>query len=75
MSELTIKTEIKDLIEQERDLTILNAIKALLKKTSLDTTLRDKLSERAIHSEDDIIQGRILTKAEIIKQTNKLIKK
>ena len=70
-----IKTELKELIEQERDLTILKAIKALLKKTTLDTTLREKLTQRAIRSEEDIKDGRVLSRSEIIKKTDKLIQK
>ena len=75
MSTVTIKTELKELIEQERDLTILKAIKALLKKTTLDTTLREKLTQRAIRSEEDIKDGRVLSRSEIIKKTDKLIQK
>ncbi len=75
MSAITIKTELKELIERERDLTILKAIKALLKKTTLDTVLREKLTRRAIRSEEDIKVGRVLSRAEIIRQTNKLIRK
>lgn len=75
MSAVTIKTELKELIEQERDLSILKAIKALLKKTTLDTSLREKLTKRAIKSEEDMKLGKVLTKAQLIKQTDKLIKK
>lgn len=75
MNAAAIKTELKELIEKERDLSILKAIKALLRKTSLDTTLRKKLSQRAIRSEEDIKSGRVLSRKEIIRQTDKLIKK
>jgi hypothetical protein len=75
MSTSTIKTELKELIEQEKDLSILKAIKALLRKTSLDTTLREKLRQRAIQSEEDIKEGRVLSRTEIIRQTNRLIRK
>lgn len=75
MNAAAIKTELKELIEKERDLSILKAIKALLRKTSLDTTLREKLSQRAIRSEEDIKSGRVLSRKEIIRQTDKLIKK
>jgi len=75
MSSITIKTELKQLIEQERDLSILKAIKALLKKTTLDSVLREKLTRRAIQSEEEIKTGRVLSRAEIIRQTDKLIKK
>lgn len=75
MSATAIKIELKELIEKERDLSILKAIKALLRKTTLDTILREKLSQRAIRSEEDIKSGRVLSKKEIIRQTDKLIKK
>ncbi len=75
MSALTIKIELKELIEQERDLSILKAIKALLKKTTLDTVLREKLTRRAIQSEEDIKFGRVLSRAEVIRKTDKLMKK
>lgn len=75
MSATAIKIELKELIEKERDLSILKAIKALLRKTTLDTILREKLSQRAIRSEEDIKSGRVLSRKEIIRQTDKLIKK
>ncbi len=75
MSTIAIKIELKELIEQERDLSILKAIKALLKKTTLDTVLREKLTRRAIKSEEDIKSGRVLSRAEVIRKTDKLIKK
>ena len=75
MSATAIKIELKELIEKERDLSILKAIKALLRKTTLDTDLREKLSQRAIRSEEDIKSGRVLNRKEIIRQTDKLIKK
>lgn len=75
MSATAIKIELKELIEKERDLSILKAIKALLRKTTLDTILREKLSQRALRSEEDINSGRVLNRKEIIRQTDKLIKK
>ena len=75
MSAITIKTELIKLIEREKDLNILKAIKALLKKTTLDSVLREKLTNRALQSEVDIKNGRVLTKSEVIQQTNRIIKK
>ncbi|MCE9540306.1 MAG: hypothetical protein K8R85_13970 [Bacteroidetes bacterium] len=75
MSATAIKIELKELIEKERDLSILKAIKALLRKTTLDNILRKKLSQRALRSEEDINSGRVLNRKEIIRQTDKLIKK
>ena len=75
MSSDSIKTDLKALIEQEGDITILKAIKALLQKTALNPELKEKLTRRAIQSEDDIKKGRILTKAEIVRLTEKRIRK
>ena len=75
MGAIAIKTELKELIEREKDLSILKAIKALLKKTTLDAILREKLTQRAINSEEDIKEGRVLNRSEIIRKTDKLIKK
>lgn len=72
MISATIKTEQKELIEQERDLSVLKAIKAFLKKTTIDTVLREKLTQRAIKSEKDIKEGRTMSREEVIKKTNKL---
>ena len=45
------------------------------KKTTFNTTLQEKLTQRAIRSENDIKKGRVLSRADIIRQTDKLIKK
>ncbi len=75
MNAAAIKTKLKELIEKEMDLSILKAIKTLLRKTTLDTVLREKLSQRAIRSEEDIKSGRVFSRKEIIRQTDKVIKK
>ncbi len=71
MTALSIKTELKELIEREGDLSILKAIKALLQKTSLNPVLREKLTKRAIQSEEDIKNNRVLSRADIVKQTDR----
>lgn len=62
---INIKTELKQLIEKENDTRILDAIRTLLTKTSLDSELKSKLSNRALKSENDIKEGRVFTKDEI----------
>jgi hypothetical protein len=59
-----IKTELKDLIDQESDLHLLESIKSLLKKDKLNPTLKEKLTSRALKSEQDIKEGRVHTREE-----------
>ena len=73
MSAIGIKTELKELIEQQNDLSLLKAIKTLLQKAGLDATLKEKLSGRALRAEKDIKAGRVLSKEEVIRKTNKII--
>ena len=63
-----IKEELKQLIEKENDTSILHAIKTILSKTSLDSTLKAKLTERALKSELDISSNRVLSKEDVIKR-------
>lgn len=72
MNAIDIKTELKQLIERENDVSLLKAIKTLLQKAGLDDTLRKKLTNRALKSEADIKSGRTLDKEAIIRQTNNL---
>lgn len=72
---LDIKTELKQLIEKENDTRILEAIRTLLSKTSLDATLKEKLTQRALNSENDIAQDHLFTKEEITKETDDFLTK
>ena len=72
MGAIHLKTERKQLIEQERDLNILKAIKTLLQKTNLDPILREKLTSRALQSEEDILSSKVFSKDEVIQQTNRI---
>lgn len=65
MSATDIKAELQKLIEQEKDLHILEAIRTLLKKSSLSPTLKEKLTSRALKSEHDIKEGRLLSRQEL----------
>lgn len=73
---IDIKTELKQLIERESDTSILQAIRTLLTKTSLDSVLKEKLTKRALQSEEDIDSSRLLSKEEMRKRTHDyLVKK
>lgn len=65
MKTIDIKQELKTLIEKEKDLHILEAIKTLLVKSSLDPILKEKLSSRALKAEEDIQAGRVYTRKEL----------
>ena len=49
-----IKTELQQLIEHETDMSVLQAIYTILIKTGLNPKLKEKLTLRALKSEEDI---------------------
>jgi hypothetical protein len=65
-----IKTELRDLIEKENDTAVLEAIKILLMKSSLDPELKKKLTDRAVKADEDIVTGRVNSRAEIESKLN-----
>lgn len=65
MKTTDIKRELKTLIEKEKDLHILEAIKTLLVKSGLDSSLKEKLTSRALKAEEDIQAGRVYTRKEL----------
>jgi hypothetical protein len=71
MSEAGLKTEIKTLIENESDVEVLEAIYTLLQKTSLDPELKIRLTARALRSEEDLREGRIYDREEVIRRTQR----
>jgi hypothetical protein len=71
MNATEIKTELQQMIEQEKDMSVLEAIRTILQKTSLSPMLREKLTARALKSEQDIASGNLLSKEEIIKHTQR----
>ena len=71
MRTVDIKTELRELIEKETDSSILETIKTLLKKSSLNPTLKEKLSSRALKAEEDIIAGRVMNRKELEIRLNK----
>lgn len=75
MGAINLKSELIQLIEEERDENILKAIKTLLQKTGLNATLKEKLTNRALQSEKEIASGKLLSKEDIIRQTDKSLEK
>jgi hypothetical protein len=71
MSTTEIKTELQQMIERENDVSILEAIRTILQKTNLNPLLKEKLTERALKSEKDIAEGRLLTKEEMQRRTER----
>lgn len=59
-----IKSELRQLIEQETDHNVLEAIRTLLVKSTLDPLLKQKLSSRAAKSERDIENGNVFSRNE-----------
>lgn len=68
MSTVELKTVLQRMIEQETDTNILQAILTILQKTSLNPVLKEKLTSRALKSEDDIQAGRLFKKEDVIKR-------
>lgn len=71
MSTVEIKAELQQMIEREKDLRVLEAIRTILQKTSLNLVLKEKLTTRALQSEDDIVSGQLLNKDEVIRKTQR----
>jgi len=71
MSTVEIKTELQQMIEREKDMSILEAIRTILQKTSLNPMLKEKLTERALRSEKDITEGRLLSKEQVQQRTER----
>ncbi len=71
MSAIEIKNELRQMIENERDLSILEAIRIILQKTSLDPILKDKLTSRALKSESDIDSGFLFSKDDVRSRTQR----
>lgn len=65
MGIVDIKTELRELIEKETDSSILEAIRTLLKKSSLNPTLKEKLTVRALKAEEDIATGRLINRNDL----------
>ncbi len=73
MATLDIRVELKKMIDQEVNDNVLEAIKTLLSKSTLDKTLKDKLSSRALKSEEDIQNGNVYSLAEMKAKTEQYL--
>ena len=71
MNAIQIKTELQQMIEQESDVKVLEAIMTILQKTNLDPVLKHKLTNRALKSEEAIKAGRVFTKEEVMQRTQR----
>jgi hypothetical protein len=71
MSAIEIKTELQQMIEQEKDMSVLEAIRTILQKTSLNPMLKEKLTTRALKSEKDIAAGHLFSKEEVAQRTQR----
>ena len=68
MSVQEIRSELRQMIENETDISVLEAMRTILLKTGLNPLLKEKLTMRALKSEDDIKAGRIYDRNELIKK-------
>lgn len=72
MENKILKVELVEMIEQETDVHVLEAIHTLLSRVSLNPLLKQKLTDRALKAETDIAEGRLFTSEQVIARTNKL---
>ena len=70
MDSIVLKSQLQKLINEQDDIRVLEAIYTLLEKTSLDSVLKSKLTDRARKAEADISGGRVFNKEAIIEKTN-----
>lgn len=66
-----IKTELKDLIDQETNLSLLEAVKALFTQEDFDPCVEKEMISRALKSEQDIKEGKVYTIDEAEARLNK----
>ena len=59
MKTVDIKAELKDLIDQETNLSLLEAVKVLLAQGEYDVAVEKEMVSRALKSEEDIKEGRV----------------
>ena len=71
MKTIDIKTELKSLIDQETNLSLLETVKALFKQKDFDPAIEKELISRALKSEQDIKEGKVYTIDEAESELNK----
>ncbi len=70
MNVSVIRHRLQEMINEQEDKKVLEAIYTLLQKTGLNPILKEKLSKRAKKAEEDITENRTFTKEEVIEKTN-----
>ncbi len=70
MGAIKLKKELFDLIQQEDDIEILNALKTILNKNNTSNILRDKLEARAKKSNKDIAEDKLYTMDDVVQILN-----
>lgn len=68
MTTLALKNEILKKLKLTNDESMLDIINKLLDKAALDQKLKKKLTQRALNSEEDIINGKTFSKKEALKK-------
>ena len=71
METVKIKEELHAMINQESDVKILEAILSILQKTTLNPVLRQKLTNRALKSEEAIAEGKVISLTEVKHRTQR----
>ncbi len=71
MKAADIKTELKDLIDQETNLNLLETVKAMFTQGDFDPLVEKEMISRALESEQDIKEGRVYTIDEAEAKLNK----
>lgn len=71
MKTLNIKTELKDLIDQETNLSLLETVKALFKQKDFNPSIEKEMIARVLDSEQDIKEGKTYTVDEAESELNK----
>lgn len=61
MKAINIKTELKSLIDQETNLSLLETVKALLEQRDIDPSIEKEMITRVLKSEQDIKEGKVYT--------------
>ena len=75
MDTISIKEELKQLIDMENDPVLLQAIKELLNPPPMDPLLREKLISRSQKAIDDYKAGRVYTHEDVTQSLNRIIGK
>ncbi len=61
MSTLSLRTELSELIAKEKNASLLEVLKDILRGGSKNALLKAKLTSRALKAEEDLAAGRVLS--------------